>query len=487
MTNYYLACDLGATSGRLMLGSLGNGTLHLEELHRFNNGPVKVGNSLHWNMAALFNELKIGLKNAAARKLPIASVSTDSWGVDYILYDAKDRIIEPNFCYRDSRTEQGVKNAKAKVSWEKIYAETGIQFMALNTLYQLAAESSKRLGKAKKLLLIGDAFNYYCSGIAKHEESLASTSQLYNPRTKTWSKELLSALGLPELLFTPVVPSGTRLGPMKKELADETGLPPIEVIAACSHDTGAAVAAVPGRGQNWAYLSSGTWSLIGVELPAPVITDQGRDLNFTNEVGYGGSIRFLKNIVGMWIVEECRREWGQQGKNYDYKTLDLMTAEAPPLGSLINPNDARFWSPDNMPDKIAAFCQETGQAVPAAPGPMLRCVYESLALVYNRTLKQMEQLIGKKIECLHIVGGGSKNDLLNQFTASALQIPVLAGPKEATALGNIVVQALALGHLKSLEEARQVVRNSSEVTAYQPKETKEWQEAYQRFASLLKR
>jgi len=486
MTTYYLACDLGATSGRLMLGSLSNGKLALEELHRFGNGPIKVGGALHWDMNALFNELKTGLKKAAARKLPFASISTDSWGVDYILFDSQDQIIEPTFCYRDSRTEQGVKNAKARVSWETIYAETGIQFMPLNSIYQLAAESSERLARAKKLVLVGDAFNYFLSSVARNEESLASTTQLYNPRTKTWSDKLLTALGLREEMFAPIVPSGTRLGPMCKGLAAEVGLPQIEVIAACSHDTGAAVAAVPASGQNWAYLSSGTWSLIGVELPGPVITDQSRELSFTNEVGFGGTIRFLKNIVGMWIVEECRREWAQQGQNYDYKTLDQMTADAPPFGALINPNDLRFWSPDDMPDKIAAFCKETGQPVPAAPGPMLRCVYESLALLYRVMAKRLEQLVSRKIEQLHIVGGGSKNDLLNQFTANALQIPVLAGPKEATAIGNIVVQAIALGHLKSLEEARQVVRNSSEIATFHPQDTAEWQKAFQRFEKMLK-
>ncbi len=485
MTYHYLACDLGATSGRLMLGTLADGKLSLEELHRFGNGPVKVGNSLHWNMEALFAELRTGLKKAAARKLPYASISTDSWGVDYILYDERDRMIEPTFCYRDSRTEQGVKNAKARASWEEIYGETGIQFMALNTIYQLAAESPERLARAKRLLLIGDAFNYYCSGVARHEESLASTSQLYNPRTRTWSKKLLGALGLPEALFTPVVPSGARLGPLRPELAAEVGLPPIEVVASCSHDTGAAVAAVPGQGQNWAYLSSGTWSLIGVELPAPVITDQSRDLSFTNEVGFGSTIRFLKNIVGMWIVEECRREWSQQGRNYDYQTLDRMTAEAPPFVSLINPNDGRFVSPDGMPDKITAFCKETGQPVPATPGAMLRCVYESLALLYAVMRGRLEQLTGRKIDQLNIVGGGSKNDLLNQFTANALQVPVYAGPKEATAIGAIIVQAIALGHLKSLAEAREVVRRSTEMAAFQPQDVAAWKQAQARFNKLI--
>ena len=485
MTTHYLACDLGATSGRLMLGTLAGGRLSLEEIHRFPNELVKVGPSLRWDMAALFQELKTGLKKTAARQLPLAGISTDSWGVDYLLYDAQDRLLEPAFAYRDPRTEAGVVRARSRVSWETIYAETGIQFMALNTLYQLAAETPQRLAQAKKLLLIGDAFNYYCSGVAAHEESLASTSQLYNPRNRSWSPALLGALELPPALFPPAVSSGTKLGRLKPELAAETGLDRIEVIATCSHDTGAAVAAVPARGENWAYLSSGTWSLIGVELPAPVITAQSRDLNFTNEVGYGSTIRFLKNIIGMWIVEECRRDWARSAGDLAYTQLLQQAADAPAFVSLINPNDPRFFAPDDMPAKIAAFCRETGQPVPTSPGATVRAVLESLALLYARMTRQIEQLTGRPIERLHIVGGGSRNALLNQFAANALQVPVLAGPAECTALGNVLVQALALGHLPSLAASREVVRNSFEVTTFHPQAAAEWQAAGARFAKLF--
>src|ERR1019366_16632 len=254
---------------------------------------------------------------------------------------------------------------RAKVDWPTTYAETGIQFMGLNTIYQLGAEPSERLARARQLLLIGDAFNYFCSGVARNEVSLASTTQLYNPQTKTWSKKLFTALGLREDLFAPICPSGTRLGPMKKNLATETGLPQIEVIASCSHDTGAAVAAVPASGENWAYLSSGTWSLMGVELPKPVINEKGRALGFTNEIGFGNSVRLLKNIVGLWIVQECRRQWAKEGKKYDFAALEQLSAVASPFVSLINPDDPRFLSPDNMPKKIAKFCAETNQPVPA--------------------------------------------------------------------------------------------------------------------------
>ena len=485
MATYYLACDLGADSGRLMLGTLDNGKISLEELHRFPNGPVKTSGALHWDFSGLLEQLKTGLKKAAARQLPIASISTDSWGVDYVLYDERGLVMPPVWCYRDSRTAYGVENVRAKVDWPTTYAETGIQFMGLNTIYQLGAEPPERLARAKQLLLIGNAINYFCSGVARNEISLASTTQLYNPQTKTWSKRLLDALKLREDLFAPICPSGTRLGPMKKNLATETGLPQIEVIASCSHDTGAAVAAVPASGGNWAYLSSGTWSLVGVEWPQPVINDQARALQFTNEIGYGGSVRLLKNIVGLWIVQECRRHWAKEGKKYDFATLEKLAADAPPFVSLFNPDDPRYLSPDDMPRKIAEFCEETGQPVPANHGAYVRCIYESHALFYRVVVRRLERLTGKKIERLHIVGGGSQATTLNQCTANALKIPVIVGPTECTALGNILVQAIALGHLPSLAAAREVVRNSFELKTVTPQDSAQWDAAAARFEKLL--
>ena len=485
MPTYYLACDLGADSGRLMLGTLEAGKISLEELHRFPNGPVKTSGALHWNIESLFNELKIGLKKAGAKNLPLASISSDSWGVDYVLYNENGMPMLPVWSYRDSRTAFGVENVKAKIEWPTIYTETGIQFMALNTIYQIAAEPPERLATAKQLLLIGDAFNFFCSGVARNEVSNASTTQLYNPQTKTWSKKIFSALGLREEMFAPLCASGTKLGRMKKNLAQETGLPQIEVIATCSHDTGAAVAAVPASGENWAYLSSGTWSLMGVEAASPVINEQARTLGFTNEIGYGNSVRLLKNIIGLWIVQECRRAWAKAGKKYDYATLEKMAAEATPFVSLINPDDSRFLSPENMPQKIAEFCTETGQPVPANHAAYVRCVYESLALFYRVTLRKLERLTGKKIEKLHIVGGGSQATTLNQCAANAMKIPVLAGPTECTALGNILVQAITLGHIGSHAAARIIVANSFELQTFTPQNSAEWDTAATRFEKLL--
>ena len=371
------------------------------------------------------------------------------------------------------------------MDWPTTYTETGIQFMALNTIYQLMAEPPERLAAARQLLLIGDAVNYFCSGVARNEVSLASTTQLYNPQTRTWSHKLFAALGLRESLFAPICQPGTVLGPMTKALADEVGLPQIPVIATCSHDTGAAVVAVPAQGEKWAYLSSGTWSLMGVEWPQPVITERGRSLGFTNEIGLGDTVRLLKNIVGLWVVKECRREWARQGLKFGFGELGRLAEAATPFHSWINPGDARFLSPNDMLEKIAAFCRETQQPVPADPGAFMRCIYESLALYYRVTLNHMERLIGKKIDRLHIVGGGSQDATLNQFTANALKIPVLAGPTECTSLGNILVQAIAAGHLASPAAAREVVRNSFELKTFTPQSAAEWDAAAVRFESLL--
>ncbi|MGA2244328.1 MAG: rhamnulokinase family protein [Verrucomicrobiota bacterium] len=485
MPTHHLACDLGADSGRLILGVLDGGKITLEEIHRFPTGATKVAGALHWEWDRLVNELKTGMKKAAERQLPIASISCDSWGVDYVIYDERGLPMLPVWCYRDSRTAQGVEIVKEKMEWPVIYAATGIQFMALNTIYQIVTEPPERLARAKQVLLIGDAFNFFCSGVARNEVSLASTTQLYNPVYNRWSKRLFTALGLRENLFAPLCPSGTRLGPLKKNLALETGLPQIEVIASCSHDTGAAVAAVPGEGENWAYLSSGTWSLLGVERPNPVINDESRGLGFTNEIGFGNSVRLLKNIIGLWLIQESRRHWAKKGIRLEFTDLEKMAVAAPPFVSLINPDDPRFLSPDDMPGKIAEFCRETGQPAPADIGACVRCIYESLALLYRVVLRRTERLVGRKIERLHVVGGGSKDATLNQFTANAVKIPVLAGPTECAALGNILVQAIALGELESLGEAREVVRNSFELKTFFPQDAAQWDAAAARFEKLL--
>jgi rhamnulokinase len=485
--NHYVALDLGAESGRVMLGTLIDGRLQMEEIHRFSSSALTIGGSLRWDIPRVFEEIVTGLRKIAARQIEPASISTDSWGVDYVYITRGEPLLTLPFHYRDARTDGGLEKAFATVPAETIFDETGIQFMTINTLYQLLDDLRRRPGVmalAEQFLCIGDYVNYLLSGRAVMEESLASTSQIYNPRERNWSKKLIGQFGLPEKIFPPIVPSGTVLGPLTSNLAEGLQWKRTQIVATCSHDTGTAVAAVPAEGDDWAYLSSGTWSLLGVESPKPVITKESREFNFTNEAGLGGTTRLLKNIVGLWIVQECRRAWLKAGHDYSYDDLAYMATEAEPLKSLIHPADARFYKPDQMPEKVAAYCQETGQTAPSTPGAIIRCVYESLALLYRGTLQQVQTITGRKISQLHIVGGGSKSELLNQMAANATQIPVAAGPVEATAIGNLLVQALALGHLKSHAELRQVVRNSFPTKIYQPQHQAAWEEAWQKFTKL---
>lgn len=467
-----------------MLGTLHDGLVSLKEVHRFPTGALRQGDSLHWDTARLFQDTRSGLRKAAQLGIPVASISTDSWGVDYLLLRADGSILEPTYHYRDPRTARGVANAHAKVSWPQVFAETGLQFMPLNTLYQLAAETPERLEAADRLLLIGDGFNHFLSGNAAAEVTLASTSMLYNPMTRSWSSLLCERVGIPSRLLPPIVQAGSRLGPIRDSLGRETGLTGVEIVASCSHDTGAAVAAVPADGDHWAYLSSGTWSLMGVERPEPVITETARELNFTNEIGFGNTVRLLKNISGLWLLQECRRAWAAAGETFDYATLVQMAESSPPFVSLIQPADTRFLAPDDMPSRIAAYCRELGESVPATPGAMVRCILESLALLYRRTREQLELITGTPIHRLHIVGGGSQNSLLNQFAANALQVPVIAGPVEATAAGNLLTQAYALGKVPSLAGLREVVRHSFEVRRFDPADAAAWDAAYRRFSAL---
>jgi len=479
---HYIACDLGAESGRVILGTLVGDRISLEEVYRFPNTPQRIGPSIHWNIARLWSETRTGLRKAAQRCSQIAGISTASWGLDYVLLDSAGELIPPAYHYRDPRTSRGVETVRSKVSWKTIFAETGIQFMPMNTLYQLAAENAGRLQDASQLLLIADAFNFWMSGIARAEESLASTTQFYNPTTKAWSSVLLDALSIPRNILPEIVSSGTVLGPLRS--SSNLEIRDARVIASCSHDTGAAVAGVPAQGTNWAYLSSGTWSLLGIELPGPVMTDQARELNFTNEIGFGGTVRLLKNIVGLWIVQECRRSWSEQGQSCSYSSLTEAAAASMPFASLINPADPRFLSPDAMPEKIAEYCRDSGQPAPSGPGATIRCILESLALLYRKTLLEAEHLSGRDIDVLHIVGGGSQNALLNQFTANAIQRPVVAGAAEATALGNIIIQAIALGEVASLDAGRELIRNSVEISEFKPRDEGVWLHAYERFLNL---
>jgi rhamnulokinase len=485
----YIASDLGAESGRVMLGRLEGGRLQLEEMHRFPSAAVRVMGSLRWDVLRIFEELKSGLREVAQRALPVASLSVDSWGVDYVLLNNVHPMLSPPFHYRDTRTEDTYDKVRKSVGSELIFAETGIQFMPINTIYHLASDMERSrdlLEVAECFLTIGDYFNYLFCGVPRVDESNASTTQLYNPQTRDWSRVLIERCGFPPKIFPQIVPPGTVLGPLLAEVAAETGLRDAQIVATCSHDTGAAVAAVPAEdNDDWAYLSSGTWSLLGMELPAPLISEKIREHNFTNEAGCGGTTRFLKNIVGLWILQESRREWARQSLELDYATLIREAQGAEAFRSLINPRAERFMKPGDMPQKIVAYCLETGQPSPETPGQFARCILESLALLYRVTLEEMEQLTGRTVTRLHIVGGGSRNALLNQFAANATGRHVVAGPAEATAAGNVLIQAIALGHVDSLPTLRKIVRDSFALKAFEPLEPQSWQGAYQRFLNLV--
>ncbi len=487
MAHYYIGIDLGAASGRVMLGSLENGRLSLDEIHRFSNGPVRLGGTLRWDVLRLWEEIKDGLRKVAHLGVPVESISVDSWGVDYVLMRGDEPMLRAPFCYRDARTE-ATYPARERIGEAGIYEATGVQFMSINTLYHLLAEHAGDpglLASADHFLMIGDWFHFLLSGRAAQEESNASTTQLWNPRNREWSDPLITAFDLPRHIFPDVVPPCTRLGKLTPAVQNETGLGEIAVVAGCVHDTAAAVAAVPaGAGENWAYLSSGTWSLIGVELPSPLLTEAARSANFTNETGIGGTTRFLRNASGLWILQECRRAWQRAGIDIGYDGLTHLAADAEPFRSLVNPNDPHFLRPGDMPAAVRDYCRATGQPEPETPGQFARCALESLALLYRELLDLLEHTTTRPISTLHIVGGGGKNNLLNQLTADSTGRTVLAGPIEATAIGNVLLQALTLGHLRTHAELRQVVRDSFPIHAFTPSPAACPASAREKFAAL---
>lgn len=485
--SYHIACDLGAESGRVMLGAFDGTRLTLEEVHRFPNRPLRLQGTLRWDLPGLYREILHGLTLVTARQLPIASVSVDAWAIDFALQKGAEPLLRLPFHYRDARNEPAFHRVRNPDFDARVFEHTGIQFIPLNTLYQFLADQVEALGTlefADRFLMVPDWFHFLLSGRAVCEETNASTTQMYDPRSRTWSEELISLFGFPRHIFPEIVAPGTVLGSLTAEIADTTKLGPVPVIAGCTHDTAAAVAAVPAQGEDWAYLSSGTWSLIGVELNQPLINDAAREANFTNEVGYGGTIRFLKNLSGLWLLQECRRIWAKTTSGLDYAEIVRLASEAEPSRSVFNPLDLRFHAPADMTAEIRAACREQGQPEPETPGQFARAIFESLALLYTEHLDLLERLTGRTLRVLHIVGGGSQNALLNQLTASASGRTVLAGPVEATALGNVLSQLLALGRLDSLAAAREVVRASSTPTRFEPQDGAAWQAARARFAAF---
>jgi len=481
--NYYVACDLGAETGRVMLGTLHNGKLTVSEVHRFPNTPIREKDSLHWDIPRLYQEILAGLREISTYEEPIDSISCSSWASDYLLFEPDGSLVTPTYHYSDPRTEVGMKEVLSKVPWPTIYDETGVHKMPGNTLFQLGAEKHRRL-KHSRLLPVADGFNYLLAGgVPRAEMSLASATQLYNPVTRTWSDRLLKALRLPPELLPPIVPGGTKLGALRAEILKETRLEETQVIASCSHEAAAALAGLPvGHNENWVYLRAGAWAVMGTALIGPVISYEGREMNFTNEMGYGGAVHLCKHTVGRWILDDCKQFWKEKDRELDEDVLRHLATSTPPFESLINVDDPRFTTPGDMPLKIQAFCKETGQPVPRKPGPVIRCVLESLALHYRKTLREIEGLTGREFTRLYLLGGSTSN-LLYHFIANALEIPVVMVPANATPTGNIIVQALALGHIESLQEAREIVRHSFKWETITP-HAAVWKEAFERLEGL---
>lgn len=489
-TTNFIAADLGASNGRLLLARWDGARFVLEELHRFGNGPVAVHDRLYWDALGLWREIKTGLERYAATvDTAPAAIGLDTWGVDYALLDATGRLLGNPVHYRDARCNGMQERAFGVVPSDKVFGETGIQFMQINTLIQLYAmrdQGDPQLDQAATLLMIPDLFNYWMTGRKVVEYTIASTTQMLNAAERRWATGLMAKLNLPTQILPEIVPPGTTLGNLLPVICDETGLktaPP--VIAPGTHDTASAVAAIPGLDERSVYISSGTWSLMGVEIAQPIINEAARRLNFTNEGGVANTIRLLKNIGGLWLLQESRRQWARGGNDYSWESLLAQAEQATPFRSIIDPDASDFLVPSHMVDAIAAYCRRTGQPAPESVGAVVRCALESLALRYRWTLGALEELVGHTLETVRIVGGGSQNRLLCQFTADACQRPVVTGPVEATALGNVMVQAMATGHLGSLAEARQAVAASISQEYFTPGPAAGWDEAFGRFQALV--
>jgi rhamnulokinase len=488
-TRNYLAVDLGAESGRTIVGSLEDGRLSLTETHRFPNGPVHLPDGLHWDVLRLWSEIKAGIGISSTKfGKSLDSIGLDTWGVDFALLDRQGELLSNPFHYRDERTDGMLQEAFQRISRAEIFANTGIQFMQLNTLYQLLAMSLQKsplFEIARTFVTIPDLFNYWLSGEITNEFTNATTTQCFDPRKRDWAKPVLEAMGIPSSLFRPVSEPGTPLGILLPRVAEETGAGAARIVVPACHDTGSAVVAVPAQNQDFAWISSGTWSIMGAEVGEPNVSEKALEYNLTNEGGVFGTWRLSKNIMGLWLIQECKRRWSHQGEDLSYDELTQLASEAKPFLAVIDPDDQQFFHPGDMPERIRRYCEKTGQPAPQTRGEVVRVALESLALKYRWVLERLEELTGKRLDPIHVIGGGTKNRLLNQFTADAACRTVITGPVEATAIGNILMQAIGLGHLSSLEEARGVVRLSCMPQVYEPKNREAWEQAYPRLKKVM--
>ena len=487
MTKRVLAFDFGASSGRAIIGCFDGDKITLEEVHRFSNDPVSVGGTVYWDVLRLFYEIKQGIIKAKIAG-GFDSIGIDTWGVDFGLIDSEGKLMENPVHYRDARTAGLVDEAFKTMPKEKLYGITGIQFMELNTLFQLISLKKYRpwmLERADKMLFMPDLFGYMLTGKMCAEYSIASTSQLIDLDKKTWSKEILDAFGIKESVFAPLVQPGTVLGELSKEVCEECGVDPVPVISVCGHDTQSAITSVPCEDGDFAFLSSGTWSLFGTELDKPIVNETSMNINITNEGGFDGSTGFLKNIIGLWLIQESRRQWKREGKEYSYADLEKLALAAEPFKCFIDPDAPEFVPHGNIPERVREFCRKTGQYVPETVGEIMRCIYESLAMKYRLTFEKLRECTERDYPVIHVIGGGTKDGLLCQMTANSCDRTVKAGPIEATVMGNVAVQLMSDGSVKNIGQARKIVADSSELKTFEPKDTDKWAGAYEDFLKII--
>ncbi len=487
MTKRVLAFDFGASSGRAIIGCFDGDKITLEEVHRFSNDPVSVGGTVYWDVLRLFYEIKQGIIKAKIAG-GFDSIGIDTWGVDFGLIDSEGKLMENPVHYRDARTAGLVDEAFKTMPKEKLYGITGIQFMELNTLFQLISLKKYRpwmLERADKMLFMPDLFGYMLTGKMCAEYSIASTSQLIDLDKRTWSKEILDAFGIKESVFAPLVQPGTVLGELSKEVCEECGVDPVPVISVCGHDTQSAITSVPCEDGDFAFLSSGTWSLFGTELDKPIVNETSMNINITNEGGFDGSTGFLKNIIGLWLIQESRRQWKREGKEYSYADLEKLALAAEPFKCFIDPDAPEFVPHGNIPERVREFCRKTGQYVPETVGEIMRCIYESLAMKYRLTFEKLRECTERDYPVIHVIGGGTKDGLLCQMTANSCDRTVKAGPIEATVMGNVAVQLMSNGSVKNIGQARKIVAESSELKTFEPKDTDKWAGAYEDFLKII--
>ena len=488
MKKQVLAFDFGASSGRAILGTFDGEKITLQEIHRFSNDPVKVGNTFFWDVLRLFHEIKQGILKAKQFG-KIESIGIDTWGVDFGLIDEKGYLLENPVHYRDDRNIGMIDEACKYMSKDEMYDRTGIQFMEFNTLFQLLSLRKNRpemLERADKLLFMPDLLAYMLTGEKVAEYSIATTSQMVNINTQTWDKELLDTMGIPERILCDIVPAGTKTGVLRPELCEELGVDAVPVIAVCGHDTQSAITAIPSESKDFAFISSGTWSLFGTELDAPVVNDKAKKLNVTNEGGYGFTTAFLKNICGLWLIQESRRQWIREGKEYSYAELEQEALKAEPFKCFIDPDAPDFVAMGDMPERVREFCRKTGQYVPETVGEVMRCIYESLAMKYKYVLAGIEDCTEKQYDRIHVMGGGTKDTFLCALTASSCNRTVYAGPIEATVLGNIAVQFMSANDIKDIAEARKIIAKGENLKVYNPVDADKWEEAYKDFVKIVK-